>query len=84
VYRLSTTLVSRLVLNLREQNSALRGLPTLVTVETPWKFRAVSPAVEPMTFRENTSSVGVDMSVSGMVSNSVDGGIAEVHDKDTK
>jgi hypothetical protein len=46
VYRLSTTLVSRLVLNLREQNLALAGLPT--TIETEQRFQAALPAVEPI------------------------------------
>jgi hypothetical protein len=84
VYRLSTTLVSRLVLNLREQNSALAGFPTLVTVETYGKPREVFPAVQLITFRGDTSSVGADMSMSGIGSNSVDGVIAEAQDKDTQ
>jgi len=41
VSRLSTTLVSRLVLNLREQNSNLAGLPT--TIETELRFQAGLP-----------------------------------------
>ena len=47
MYRLSTTLVSRLVLNLREQNSALTGLPT--TVETERRFQMGLPVPGPVT-----------------------------------
>jgi hypothetical protein len=46
VYRLCTTLVSRLVLNLREQNFALAGVPT--TIETEQRFQAALPAVGPI------------------------------------
>ena len=52
VYRLSTTLVSRLVLNLREQNFALASVPT--TVETEQRFQAALPAVGPITSRRAT------------------------------
>jgi len=46
--RLSSTLMSRLVLNLREQNSALSDLPT--TVETEHRFQAALPgALQPRT-----------------------------------
>jgi len=41
VPRLSATLVSRLVLNLREQNTTLAQLPT--TVETEETFQAALP-----------------------------------------
>jgi len=44
VCRLSTTLVSRLVLNLRERNSTLAGLPT--TMESERKFEAALPAAQ--------------------------------------
>jgi len=42
---LSTTLITRLVLNLREQNSTLSDLPT--TVETMGRFQAALPAAQP-------------------------------------
>jgi hypothetical protein len=57
LYRLSTTLVSRLVLNVREQNSALAGVPT--TVETEQRFQAALPAVGPITSHQETSSIQV-------------------------
>jgi hypothetical protein len=57
VYRLSTTLVSRLVLNLREQNSALTGVST--TVETEQTFQAALPAVGQTTSSRETSSIQV-------------------------
>ena len=41
MYKLSSTLVSRLMLNPREQNSALAGLST--TIETQGKFQAALP-----------------------------------------
>jgi len=41
---LSTTLVSRLVLNLRERNSTLAGLPT--TMESERRFEAALPAAQ--------------------------------------
>ena len=44
VCRLSTTLVSRLVLNLRERNSTLASLPT--TMESERKFEAALPAAQ--------------------------------------
>jgi len=48
VSRLSATLVSRLVLNLHEQNATLTQLPT--TIETEEMFRAALPvALEPLT-----------------------------------
>ena len=45
VSRLSTTLVTRLVLNLREQNTILSDLPT--TVETVGRFQAALPVAQP-------------------------------------
>ncbi|KAH9972500.1 hypothetical protein BGW80DRAFT_375384 [Lactifluus volemus] len=54
---LSTTLVSRLVLNVREQNSALAGVPT--TVETEQRFQAALPAVGPITSHQETGSIQV-------------------------
>ncbi|KAI0246214.1 hypothetical protein BJV78DRAFT_177528 [Lactifluus subvellereus] len=44
---LSTILISRLVLNLRERNSTLTGLST--TVETERRFRTALPAAGPIT-----------------------------------
>ncbi|KAI0245620.1 hypothetical protein BJV78DRAFT_1158487 [Lactifluus subvellereus] len=64
---LSTTLAFRLVLNLREQNSALAGLST--TVGTERRFQAAPLAEKPMTSfqvvtfaqaEESTSNVGGD------------------------
>jgi hypothetical protein len=71
VYRLSTTLVSRLVSNLRlgERNSALVGVPRVV--ETERRFQAALPAVRSITFCRNTDVVRVDKSISGMASNNV-------------
>ncbi|KAI0245621.1 hypothetical protein BJV78DRAFT_278255 [Lactifluus subvellereus] len=48
---LSTILSTRLVLNLREQNSALAGLST--TVGTEWRFQAAPLAATPMTSLES-------------------------------
>ncbi|KAH9953086.1 hypothetical protein BC827DRAFT_193856 [Russula dissimulans] len=53
---LSTTLVSRMVLNLREQNSAVVNLPT--TVETEHRFQAALPRAQ-----QSTTSVGDSPSV---------------------
>ncbi|KAI0246886.1 hypothetical protein BJV78DRAFT_95391 [Lactifluus subvellereus] len=69
---LSTTLVSRLVLNLREQNTALAGLST--TVESEWKFRAALPVAGTMTPSWDITSVQVDKSTSGITPNDVVGG----------
>jgi hypothetical protein len=71
MYRLSATLVSRLVLNLREQNAALAGLPT--TLETERRFQAALPAVGPIPPVRNVTSVRVDHSALGTVPNSVVG-----------
>ncbi|KAH9958359.1 hypothetical protein BGW80DRAFT_1565002 [Lactifluus volemus] len=50
---LSVTLVSRFVLNLREQSSALIHLPT--AVETEDRFQAALPPVGPISSRLNTT-----------------------------
>jgi hypothetical protein len=68
MYRLSATLVSRLVLNLREQNAALAGLPT--TVETELRFQGALPVVGPTPPR-NTTFARVDMSTLGTGQSSV-------------
>ncbi|KAI9436126.1 hypothetical protein F5148DRAFT_1294683 [Russula earlei] len=64
---LSTTLVSRLVLNLREQSSVLVCLPT--SVETERRFQARLPVAQqsmtslgPMSFRPNKSMYGASTS----------------------
>jgi hypothetical protein len=69
VYRLSITLTSRLVLNLREQDSAHTGLPILVGTE--WGFHATSQAVGPIIFRGGTTSDQVGTSTPGMDQSSV-------------
>ncbi|KAH9981111.1 hypothetical protein BGW80DRAFT_309032 [Lactifluus volemus] len=56
---ISNTLVSRLVLNLREQHAAIAGEPVLV--ETEWRFQSAEPTAEPITF---LSSDQVDKSMS--------------------
>ena len=71
MYRLSTTLVSRLVLNLREQNSALAGLST--TVESERKFLAALPVAGTIIPFWDISSVQVDQSTSGITPNDVIG-----------
>src|SRR5712671_606775 len=55
VSRLSTTLVSRLVLNLREQNSAVAHLPT--TVETEDRFQAALPGAQRSTTRTSVEDL---------------------------
>jgi hypothetical protein len=56
VFRLSVTLVSRLVLNLREQDSALAYLPA--TIQTELRFEAGLPnAEQSMTCIESRPSV---------------------------
>ncbi|KAH9981110.1 hypothetical protein BGW80DRAFT_309036 [Lactifluus volemus] len=61
---ISNTLVSRLVLNLREQHAAMEGV--VVLVETEWRFQSAQPTVESITFRRNirSSSDRVDKSMS--------------------
>jgi hypothetical protein len=59
------------VLNLREQNSALAGLPT--TVESEQKFQAALPGSETMTPSRDITSVQVDKSTSGTAPNDVIG-----------
>ena len=71
MYRLSATLISRLVLNLREQNSALVGLPT--TIETERSFQAALPAAGPTSFHQNTTSVRVDKSMLGILPSDING-----------
>ena len=72
MYRLSTSLVSRLVLNLREQNSAPAGL--LTTVESELKFQAALPVAETMIPSWDIASIRVDKSTSGTAPNDVIGG----------
>ena len=71
MYRISTTLVTRLVLNLRERSSALVGL--LITVETTGKFQAALPIAR-TTNSWDIISVEVDESTSETVSSSFVGG----------
>jgi hypothetical protein len=71
MYRISTTLVNRLVLNIRERSSALEGL--LVTVETTGKFQAALPVAR-TTNPWDIISVEVDESTSETVSSSFVGG----------
>jgi hypothetical protein len=72
VYRLSATLISRLVLNLREQNSALADLST--TIETQGRFQAALPAVGTMESTSVVTSVRADNSTFETVPNRVVGG----------
>jgi hypothetical protein len=72
VYRLSTTLASRLVLNLREQNSVLEGLPT--SIETQGEFQAALPIRRNDEIKSVIDSVWADNSTFETVSNRVVGG----------
>jgi hypothetical protein len=72
VYRFSTILVSRLVLNLREQNSAPAGQST--TVESELKFEAALPVAGTITPSWDIFSVPVDKSASGTAPNDAIGG----------
>jgi hypothetical protein len=56
--RISATLVSRLVLNLRERNSTAVDLPT--TIETEEEFWAALPAAGPVTSTWELSSACMD------------------------
>jgi len=58
---LSTTLVSRLILNLREQNATLVGLPT--TLETERRFQAALPVARTTTSVGNLSVVRQNRSI---------------------
>jgi hypothetical protein len=71
MYRISTTLVTRLVLNLRERSSALAGLP--ITVETMGKLQA-APPVAGTTNPWDITSVEVDESTSETLSSNLVGG----------
>ena len=71
MYRLSTTLVSRLVLNLREQNSVLEGLPT--SIETQGEFQAALPIAGMTKSTSVIDSVWADNSTFETVSNRVVG-----------
>ncbi|KAI0245617.1 hypothetical protein BJV78DRAFT_1261528 [Lactifluus subvellereus] len=67
---LSTILASRLVLNLREQNSARAGLSTIIKTEL--MFQAALPAAPPMTSLQIVTFVQAEESTLGTAQNSID------------